>query len=159
MGAPAREAALEAWKAQQRESEWAPPAWRAAEVYVDASGRHPKDPAIRVVGWALCAKVAAAWQAATGWLRPGATVTAGEATATIHAVEVLEPGGRVVTDCKAVHDRWYSIRSGRWSAADLSDRCWVRLAAALRARPDVQCHWMPSHRSGAEAERLGIPEA
>ena len=156
LGAPAREAALEAWKAWKV---WAPPAWRAAEVYVDASGRHPKDPAIRVVGWALCAKVAGAWQAATGWLRPGATVTAGEATATIHAVEVLEPGGRVVTDCKAVHDRWYSIRGGRWSAADLSDRCWVRLAAALRARPDVQCHWMPSHRSGAEAERLGIPEA
>ena len=69
-----------------------------------------------MVGWALCAKVAGVWQAVTGWLRPGATVTAGEAAATINAVEVLEQGGRVITDCKAVYTKWHSIRSGLRSA-------------------------------------------
>ena len=158
LGAPAKEVALDAWKAQQQESVWAPPAWRAAEVFVDGSGRHPKDPAIRVVGWALCAQVAGVWQAVTGWLRPGATVTAGEAAATINAVEMLEQGGRVITDCKAVYTKWHSIRSGLRSAVGGAEQCWSSLAAALKARPDVQCSWVPSHKSEAEARKLGITE-
>ena len=157
LGAPAKEAALGAWKAQQCESAWTAPDWRADEVFVDGSGRHPKDPAIRMVGCAVCAKVAGVWQSVKGWLRPGATVTAGEAAATVHAVEVCGPGGRIVTDCKAVYDRWHSIRNGIRPAADLAERCWCQLAEALRARPDVQCSWMPSHKSEAEAKQLGIP--
>ena len=42
LGVPARLPELEAWRHQQLEAEWLEPAWRAAEVFVDGSGRHPR---------------------------------------------------------------------------------------------------------------------
>ncbi len=68
---PGQGAALEAWKARQCESAWVQPPWRAAEVFVDGSGRHPKESAIRIIGWAICAKVAGVWRSVAGWLKPG----------------------------------------------------------------------------------------
>jgi hypothetical protein len=138
------------------------PAWRAAEVFVDGPGRHPKDLAIKVIGWAICARVAGAWHSATGWLKPGESVTAGEGTATARAINLCELGGTVITDCMAVFKKWYSIRSRRRAAGGgegPASRCWRLLAEALQRRPDVRCRWMPSHHSEAEAVKLGIPAA
>ena len=53
---------------------------------------------------------------------------------------------------------WYSIRLGKHAAGEAGHQCWSLLAAALRARPDVHCSWMPSHRTAKEAVKLAIPE-
>ena len=41
---------------------------------------------------------------------PGDSIAAGEAIATARAVEVLEEGGLIVTDCRAVKEMWDRIR-------------------------------------------------
>ena len=87
-----------------------PPQWRAKELYVDASGRQPKDPQVRIVGWAICCRIGGAWFTVAGWLEPGASVAAGEAVATARAVELLEMCGLIVTDCLAVKKMWDRIR-------------------------------------------------
>ncbi len=68
-------------------------------------------------------------------------------------------GGTVITGCKAVYRKWYSLRLGRHAAEKEGHQCWSLLAAALRPRPDLHCSWMPSHRTAAEAAKMAIPEA
>ena len=76
----------------------AQPAWRASEVFADASGLHPKDAAIRVVAWAVCGLEGGIWHQAYGCLKVGATVCASEAAAAAFAVSVCAYGGTVITD-------------------------------------------------------------
>ena len=75
------------------------------------------------------------------------------------AVGFCEPGGTVITDCKAVFKKWYSIRLGRSGAVGdaVAGSCWHRLAEALSARPDVHCNWMPSHLTMQELVARGFP--
>ena len=148
------------WKAAFRPSVWAKPPWHASEIFADGSGRNPKDPQVRVVGWAFCARLLGGWVSAAGWLEPGATVTAGEATAVARALEVLLPGGLIVTDCQAVWKMWLRIRrSPRTVSRGVSHPCWLLLAEALAQHPSARCEWMRSHRSAEEARQAGYPAA
>ena len=108
LGAPIRLPALVQWKAEQQDSIWLMPTWRSPLVFVDGSGRHPKDLAVRVVGFGICGQVAGKWCTEAGWLRPGESVTAAECTAAARAFSLCTQGGTVVTDCKAVYHmfRW-----------------------------------------------------
>ena len=99
LGTPMVLPELESWRAAFRPSVWVKPQWLAREIYADGSGRNPKEHQVRVVGWAFCANLGGRWVAVAGWLEAGASVTAGEATAVARALEVLEVGGLVVTDC------------------------------------------------------------
>ena len=142
---------------------WLKPTWRSPLVFVDGSGRHPKDLAVRVVGFGIiCGQVAGKWCTEAGWLRPGESVTAAECTAAARAFSLCIQGGTVVTDCKAVYHmfRWLRKLKGRAAAqaGTLKHTCWELLADAIRDRPDVELQWMRSHRSRAEALRLGISE-
>ena len=110
LGTPLVLPELAAWRAAFRLHVWAKPHWRASEVYADGSGRNPKDPQVRVVGWAFGAFLPSGWISAAGWLEPGATVTAGEATAVARSLELLEVGGLAVTDCQAVWKMWHRVR-------------------------------------------------
>jgi hypothetical protein len=58
LGAPCRFEELDAWRSSQAASPWVPPQWKAKELYKDASGRQPKDPEVRIVGWAIRAEMA-----------------------------------------------------------------------------------------------------
>ena len=152
LGVPLKEPALQTWLRQQAvQSAIVQPEWRADEVFADASGRHPKDPAVRVVAWAVCGLVGGAWHQATGHLQIGASVCAGEAAAAAGAVGACSPGGMVVTDCKAVLRMWNAIKAGRKHARKqvLAGSCWQCLAEALEARPDVHCSWMPTSPSSS----------
>ncbi len=91
-GAPVLLPELEAWRSSSKESEWAPPPWRADELYADASGRNPKGPLVRVVGWATCCRLGGLWLVASGWLEHGASVAAGEAVAAARGFKLLNPG-------------------------------------------------------------------
>ena len=118
------------------------------------------DPQVRVVGWAFCARLHGRWVSAAGWLEPGATVTAGEATAVARAVELLMVGGLVVTDCQAVWKMWHRIRRNpRAVSRGVSHPCWLLLAEALDRHPTARCEWMRSHRTAAEAQAAGYPAA
>ena len=116
---------------------------------------------MRVIGWAICGKVRGVWHEASGWLEPGSTVAAGEAVATARALELLRPGGLVVTDCQAVKRMWDRIRRKPGSVSVLAGGllCWVLLAEALRRHPTARCAWMRSHRSEEEALAAGYPPA
>jgi hypothetical protein len=81
LGVPAVLPELAAWRASCRESAWTRPAWRADELYADASGRQPKEPEVRVIGWAVCSRSNSLWLVVSGWLLPGDSVAAGEAVA------------------------------------------------------------------------------
>ena len=160
LGVPLKEPALQAWVRQQPEPPaMARPDWRAEEVFADASGLHPKDPAIRVIAWAVCALVGGIWRQATGYLPIGATVCAGEAAAAACAVGACALGGMVITDCKAVLHMWTAIKAGRRKARKqvLAGSCWQCLAEALAARPDVHCSWMPSHLTEQQHVSKGRP--
>ena len=163
LGAPARLPALMQWRAQLHASVWVKPTWRSPVVFVDGSGRRPKDPAARVVGFGICGKVGGEWCTEAGWLGPGESVTAAESTAAARGFHRCTPGGTVVTDCKSVYHmfRWLRRLKGQAAAraGTLKLTCWGLLAEAIRERPDVDLQWMRSHRSGrAEALRLGILE-
>ena len=154
LGAPTLLPELAAWKASCSESVWARPQWRADELYADASGRQPKGPQVRVVGWAFCCRLNGGWFVAAGWLMPGASVVAGEAVAVARGLEVLNPWGLIVTDCLAVKKMWDRIRRKPHSVAfGVSHPCWLLLASALAKRPTARCVWMRSHRSAEEARR------
>ena len=160
LGAPSRLEELEVWRAAQAASPWVRPHWRAKELYVDASGRQPKDPQVRIVGWAICCRNGGAWFTVAGWLEPGASVAAGEAVATARAVEVLEEHGLIVTDCQAVKTMWDRIRRQAVAVVEgVSLPCWVLLAKALAWHPSARCAWMRSHRSAEEARAAGYPPA
>ena len=92
------------WRWEQHESLWLNPPWRAMLLFVDGSGLHPKDPAVRVVGWAIVALVSGEWRTEVGRLLPGESVTAAECMATARAFSLCLEGGTIVTDCKAVRD-------------------------------------------------------
>jgi hypothetical protein len=95
-----------------------------------------------------------------GWLEPGATVTAGEATAVARALEVLTIGGLLITDCQAVWKMWHRIRRNpRTVNRCVSHPCWLLLAEALDRHPSARCEWMRSHRSAEEARQAGYPAA
>ena len=160
LGAPCRFEELEAWRSSQVASPWVPPQWRAKELYVDASGRQPKDPQVRIVGWAICCRIGGAWFTVAGWLEPGASVAAGEAVATARAVELLEVCGLIVTDCLAVKKMWDRIRRQPLSVVEgVSHPCWLLLARALARHPTARCAWMRSHRTAEEARLAGYPPA
>ena len=153
LGAPLKEPALVAWVAQQTEQPAVVrPVWRAEEVFADASGLHPKDPAIRGL-------VGGVWQKVSGHLPIGASVCAGEAAAAACAVAACSPGGTVITDCKAVLHMWVAIRARRKGATRkaLAGSCWQSLAEALEDRLDVHCKWMPSHLSPQQLVSRGWP--
>ena len=160
LGTPLVLPELEAWRSALRPAVWAKPRWRATEIYADGSGRNPKDPQVRVVGWAFCANVGGRWVCATGWLEVGASVTAVEATAVARSLEVLEQGGLVITDCQAVWRMWHRIRRNPKSVScGVSQPCWLLLAEALRLHPTARCEWMCSHRTLEEALQAGYPPA
>ncbi len=133
-GAPALLSDLAAWRRDCTESVWTPPPWNSDELYVDGSGRQPKKPHARVIGWAVCGKVRCVWHEASGRLEPGSTVIAGKATAAAHAVELLNPHGLVVADCQAVKRMRDRIRTEPGSVSALAGRLprWVLLAEPLR---------------------------
>jgi ribonuclease HI len=160
LGTPLVLQELAEWKAAFRPFVWVKPPWQASEIYADGSGRNPKDPQVRVVGWAFCANLPGGWVSAAGWLEPGATVTAGEATAVARALELLMVGGLVVTDCQAVWKMWHRIRRNpRTVSRGVSHPCWLLLADALGRHPSARCEWMRSHRSAEEARQAGYPAA
>ena len=160
LGAPALLPELLAWQSACKESTWTRPAWRADELYADASGRQPKEPEVRVVGWAVCCKIGGQWFVASGWLLPGDSVAAGEATAVARGLEMLNPGGLIVTDCLAVKRMWNRIRRNPGSVSNgVSLPCWLLLASALAKHPTARCAWMRSHRSAEEARLAGYPAA
>ena len=160
LGTPLVLPELAAWRAAFRPFVWARPQWQASEIYADGSGRNPKDPHVRVVGWAFCAKLPGGWVCTAGWLEPGATVTAGEATAVARALEVLRAGGLVVTDCQAVWKMWHRIRRNPQAVIrGVSHPYWLLLAEALGRHPSARCEWMRSHRSLEEARQAGYPAA
>ena len=73
---------------------------------------------------------------AAGWLEPGATVTAGEATAVARALELLEVGGLVVTGCKAVWKMRHRIRRNpRTVNRAVNHPCSLLLADAMGSHP------------------------
>jgi hypothetical protein len=119
LGVALRHTAVEQWRAGQSESQWLRPTWRSPLVFVDGSGRHPKDPAIRVVGFGICGQELGGWRTEVGWLRPGESVTAAECTAAARAFSLCDHGGTVVTDCKAVYQmfRWLPRAPGRAAVA------------------------------------------
>ena len=161
LGAPALLPELAVWRSSCKESTWSPPPWKADELYVDGSGRQPKEPSVRVIGWAICGKVNGVWRETSGWLEPGSTVAAGEAAATATALGLLSPGGLVVTDRQAVKRMWDRIRRkpGTVSAAAGCLPYWVLLAEGLQRHPTARCAWMRSHRSAEEAAASGIAPA
>jgi hypothetical protein len=160
LGAPTLLPELAAWRASCKESVWAPPPWRADELYADASGRNPKEPQVRVVGWAVCCKHNGLWLVASGWLLPGASVAAGEAVAVARGLVMLNPWGLIVTDCLAVKRMWDRIRRQPHSVVNgVSLPCWLLLASALAKHPTARCVWMRSHRSAEEARAAGYPPA
>jgi hypothetical protein len=134
-----------------RPSTWQRPRWRAHELFVDAS--------CRVVGWAMCGLSDGQWHSLPGWLEGGASVAAGEAIATAYAVELLAPGGRIISDCLAVKKMWDRIRRkpGSVSRAAGSLPCWVLLAEAMARNPTAKCSWMRGQLSAAEATAEGYP--
>jgi ribonuclease HI len=160
LGTPLVLQELAVWRAAFRPFVLAKPQWMASEIYADGSGRNPKDPQVRVVGWAFCARLHGRWVSAAGLLEPVATVTAGEATAVARAVELLMVGGLVVTDCQAVWKMWHRIRRNpRAVSRGVSHPCWLLLAEALDRHPTARCEWMRSHRTAAEAQEAGYPAA
>ena len=121
---------LVAWRSAFRPFVWTRPQWHASEIYADASGRNPKDPHVRVVGWAFCSRRQGGWVPTSGWLEPGVSVAAGEAVAVARALEVLEIGGLVITDCFAVWRMWHRIRRNPQAVMNgASHPCWLLLAA------------------------------
>ena len=162
LGTSMQHPAMQRWRAELVESVWLKPAWRAPLIFVDASGRHPTDPQARVVGFGICGQVAGEWRREAGWLRAGESVTAAECIAAARGFSLCTRNGIVVTDCQAVFHMARWLRKPKGSAAaklgKLKHTCWELLAAAVGERPDVQLRWMRSHRSGAEALRLGISE-
>jgi hypothetical protein len=79
-------------------------------VFAHNSGLQPKEPQVRVIGWAVCGLSGGRWRSVQGWLEAGASVATGEAVAAARAVEVVTPGGRAITDCSAVKRMWDRIR-------------------------------------------------
>jgi hypothetical protein len=158
LGAPSHLEELEAWRVSQAASIWVRPQWRAGELYVDAPGRQPKDPQVRIVGWAICGQAGGTWVSIAGWLEPGASVASGEAVAAARGTELLEPWGLLVTDCLAVKKMWSRIRrEPHFVIEGVSHPCWVLLAKALAQHPTARCAWMRSHRSAEEALAEGYP--
>ena len=98
LGTPALLPELAVWRSSCKESTWSPPPWKADVLFVDASGRQAKEPSVRAIGWAICGLVNGVWHEVSGWLEPGSSVAAGEATAAARALELLSPGGLVVAD-------------------------------------------------------------
>ena len=129
LGVPAVQPELAVWRASCGESAWTRPAWRADELYADASGRQPKEPEVRVVGWAVCCRSNGQWFVVSGWLLPGDSVAAGEATAVARGLEMLNPWGLIITDCLAVKRMWDRIRRQPQSVVNgVSLPCWMLLA-------------------------------
>jgi hypothetical protein len=158
LGAPLLHPAVATWRSSSSPSVWQRPEWRAQELFVDGSGLQPKDPAVRVVGWAVVGSSNGHWKTASGWLAVGATVAAGEAVAAARAVELLLQGGRVVTDCSAVYDMWHRIRRDpRAVRRGVSAQCWVLLAEALARHPTAKCSWIRSHLTVEQAVAEGFP--
>ena len=123
---------LVTWRASYKESVWTPPLWRADELYADASGRNPKEPQVRVVGWAICCRLNGLWLVASGRLVLGASVAAGEAMAVARGLELLNPWGLLVTGCFAVKRMWDRIRRQPHSVVSgVNHPCWLVLASAL----------------------------
>jgi hypothetical protein len=160
LGAPALLPELESWRSSSMASVWAPPPWRADELYADASGRQPKEPQVRVVGWAICGRLGGLWLTASGWLEPGASVAAGEAVAVARGLELLNPWGLIVTDCLAVKRMWDRIRRQPHTVVNgVSLPCWLLLASAMAKHPTARCVWMRSPRTLEEARTAGYPPA
>ena len=100
------------------------------------------------------------WLGISGWLLPGDSVAAGEATAVARGVEMLNPGGLIVADCLAVKRTWNRIRRHPESVVNgVSLPCKLLLASALAKHPTARCAWMQSHRSAEEACLAGYPAA
>ena len=95
---------MAAWRAEWK----APPdepvlAWKARNLYVDASCQHPKLASVRTVGWAV---VNGAGRTRGGVLPPGSTVALGEATAIVEAYVHCEPRAVIWSDCQAAVKLW-----------------------------------------------------
>jgi hypothetical protein len=155
LGIPEWSARLKAWRENWRSFEQSSGDWKAHMIWTDASSFYPKDAALRVVGWAVVAWGAEGWVFVRGTMPPGTTVAQGEARAIQVALDRLEPGGTIASDCWAAVCLWLRARRGR---CDRGEPMWdYQRAFELHPRlQDAKVKWIPAHKTFQEAVEGGM---
>jgi hypothetical protein len=155
LGIPELSARLKAWQGNWRGFEQSSGDWKASMIWTDASSFYPKDAALRVVGWAVVAWRAEGWAFVRGTMPPGTTVAQGEARAIQVALDRLEPGGTIASDCWAAVCLWLRARRGR---GDRGEPMWdYQRAFELHPRlQDATVKWIPAHKTFQEAVEGGM---
>ena len=159
-GLPVLDQEVLRWRRQWAASSKGSGAIKSKTIFVDGSATYPKEPSIRVAGWAVWSPDDGGWRA--GCLKPGSSVAAAEATAILEALKECDNEATIITDCKGVWKMWNSLRTMKESKVAKSTSklapIWYGLWREQAKKPRVRLEWMPSHRSAEEALQLNIPE-
>ena len=155
LGIPEVSGGLKEWQENWEGFEQSSGEWKASMIWTDASSFYPKDAALRVVGWAVVAWCEEGWAYVRGTMPPGTTVAQGEARAIQVALDRLEPGGIIASDCWAAVCLWLRAKRGR---GDRGEPMW-NFQQAFELHPRLQdstVKWIPAHKTFQEAVEAGM---
>ena len=151
LGIPEIDPKLKAWQESWRGFEQSSGDWKASKIWTDASSFYPKDAALRVVGWAVVAWLAGGWAFVRGTMPPGTTVAQGEARAIQVALDRLDPGGTIASDCWAAVCLW--LKAGR-GKGDKGEPMWDYQRAFLSCTPDSKTRLSSGFRHTRPSRKL-----
>ena len=154
LGIPAWDDKLRQWRDNWKSFTHSSGAWTSNKIWTDASSFYPRDGALRVVGWACVAWLPGGWAFIRGTMPPGTTV-AGEARAIQEALDRLDPGGVIASDCWAAVCLWF--KADRHNADDCTPLWGDQRAYEQHPRHQVSVvKWIPAHRTFQEAIEGGM---